>query len=388
MHYRVPSQHGLLLNWADKTLPIGKRLPPLYVERARMLIASRQPLAIVSDLGDIPSRPPTTSFRSARLPRNIHSPIEATFLLNSSTYERYPTRTSTQCVGCGRPALATQHPPAHVVCSPQCLLAVRLVACDILALSGQPRPIPTPPNGLLLTFVHGRHLGPQPRDTIKRTTQPFHPFILHGKAAKTDPLGLASSVVVAPHLIREALRKMLIENDEDQSPVPHTQEEIERALADARALSPLSGGSAPSTSSPSHAGHSASAIATAPATPDPTDLVSPAPPPASPLSLPASGSPLLSNPVSRRAAEIVLHHLETANVYLGTPKAKSDPKRIWDRDQIALFLGLYNRTVPALSAALNINASPPTKDPSQMTREELEEAAANAKPVNAREAKP
>lgn len=93
-----------------------------------------------------------------------------------------------------------------------------------------------------------------------------------------------------------------------------------------------------------------------------------------PHSLPSltSGTtaPALNNPVLRSATNVVLEQLQTANEILrATRDHKTKPQ--WTKEQVALFLGLYNRVTPAISASLNLNADFP-RSPSEMTNEELE----------------
>lgn len=335
---------------AYRLIPEGKRLPFSYFLRACDLIISRQTLCVLHGV----TFPPSHSAPPFSVKTTVAGgDTRRTTAYFNSTRPR-PGQRHGFCAACGRHAYISG-PPAPVFCSPLCQLANYHFVCDLRAL-----------NYLRPLHWHNANAHPSVRAQLRlvppnlidwetRITRLLHwdtldGSILNGRFADKVGLHFASLLYIHPVSLRRALKNHMTDN-----PMPPT--------------------ASPSLDHPSPSTSPAPATpAPVPATPPPQDLI-------------AINS--IMNPVMRRTAEVVLSHLETANDFLSTTKKPKTPTSaiphegvIWNRDQVTLFLGLLNRTIPALSASMNLDAAPLTKDPAEMTREELEAAAQKARHIN------
>ena len=314
----------------------SKRVPIHYFLLASELASTRQPLRILSQ---IMAPPPREMYDLPPHMRCIFDPDMREF---GRTW-KMASPVAIKCAVCRRPGYALDG-ERHYFCSSMCTLACHLFLNDLLAIAGARRFTKTYIPGMKQMFPWVsmlRFVGPNVLPPALRELRLVHfydtiPWTLQGNFADDYGMNFGSSLLINPIAVRRALRRHL-------------------------KVTPM-------TTEP--------AVPTVPAT---TTALEPAP--ASPIEIAS-----LANPVTRRMAEIVLAHLESANDFLTTDyTAKSGSKpmhrkgRHWSKDQVTLFLGLLNRTIPSVSASINLSATAEPKDPADMSREELEEAARKAR---------
>jgi hypothetical protein len=352
-----------LLNHTSRlwqVIPAGKRVPSLYFLLSSQLASTNQSLHILRDIRHLPARSPYVAIVANR--RTIYDP-------SPSSYRRRVGYASTSCPVCGRPAISSV-PETPPPCSTICQLAIHLFLNDLLAVTRQRTFSKTyePGNPFAFRLYAMLRLVPPnalPPDLLRARDLHYHdvmPWYLTGNFADDYGLNFGSSLLIHPLAIRRTLRRHLKEtsmpsDDDDILLPPATPSSAPPASTESTHIpEPTSAPAAP-----------ASAVPAVPASPGPIEIAS------------------LQNPVTRRMAEIVLSHLETANDFLSatpvpTPGRKT-PRRAthWSKDQVTLFLGLLNRTIPSVSASINLSATPEPKDPSDMSREELEAAAQRAR---------
>lgn len=233
-------------------------------------------------------------------------------------------RQPTACAVCRRPVRSRLTRP-H--CSAMCELASYLFCCDLLALSGpmihQFAWSHRPYAAGQLRYLDRRILPPRLKGLQVEHWHDHDRYMLVGSFAEKYGLAYASAIYIHPVALRRCLKRHIKNDTMSKLPAP--------------------------------------------------------PPPGSPLEL---GS--LLNPVTKKMADIVLGHLDTANEFLkprgrGASEKEQPEPVIWTKEQVHLFLGLLNRTIPSVSASLNLSAIPEAKLPHEMTRAELEAAALRAR---------
>lgn len=347
----------------DGILPAGKRIPLEYFLRVGQLRISRQPLTLLKGV-ELPIPGDGPYFRVRRWPRvvpgDVTSPVRpppgaAYFNPESATCRPKLDYTDGFCAACHRRARLGRYWRGHALCSKWCVLAAAMFVNDLRALSYLP---PILPGDVSRDMTHAamlRFVPPPLLDIRMRRTRLAHyertaHHTIFGTFANWTGFAMRSTFLIEPVALRRSLRRIMQNTDPDRE-----------------------GGETSSGMSPT---------------------LSPAPSPPTPAgeeSLVAIHS--LSNPVVRRTAQIVLNHLETANDFLSAKRPKKtkfgegrgeeiNEGVIWNKDQVALFLGLLNRTIPAISASINLNEGHQGKDPADMSREELDAAARRARIIS------
>ena len=342
------------LDWYEKIAPVGKLLPISYFIRAADLLCTRQPLTLLSGV-QFPLPTSSPMFRTRRQPMDFS--YQYTFNHHHAGSRRLLCTHPARCISCGRECYSNtpDHPAA--LCSSLCFLALRHFHNDIQALLGRTRDTLHFHPRDLLRFAPPNLLSYSLRRQRLLNFSKPNRHTIFGHFADIHGLHYASTFFINPISIRRGLKRAMTQAKLQQNDDPSAAVPRERTI-DPTALSAM------------EAVH---------------DHV--------PISAPPEGiigSHSLLNPVAARTAQIVMRHLETANDFLSNTKKPTkhrgevtDEGVFWDRNQVHLFLGLLNRTIPAISASINLNETIPPKDPSEMTREELEAAAQRAKVINA-----
>lgn len=362
-------------------IPPDKFVPRQYFLLASALHSSSQPLHI---LNGVKAPPPVGLRYGGRFMQTnvIYGPTPR-------DRSRADGRIDTSCPVCRRPLL--HRAPVRPYCSTLCQLAIHLFINDLLAITRSQTHMRyfDPASKSMGAFRLSHMLRLVPPNAMPPSLWPlreahYHdivPWYLTGLFADDFGLNFGSSLWIHPLAIRRALRRHLKATEMSLDPnAPHIPSTEEPAA---------SAPSAPAIDHAAPAAHAVPTITSAPSALAPQSATVPAPPsPPGAIELAS-----LHNPVARRMAEVVLSHLETANDFLSTtiskPRGPSATKRSpsdppmrtahWNKEQVQLFLGLLNRTIPSVSASINLSATPETKDPSEMSREELEEAARKAR---------
>lgn len=345
------------LEWYEKIAPHGKLLPISYFIRSADLLITLQPLTLMGGVEfPPPLDAPTFRLRGGPLSGNPRPQ----FVFNYATTSRGGPRTSiypSRCIACGRHAATNSPTRWAALCSSLCFAALRHFHNDIQALLGRSRETLHFHPSHLLRFAPPNLINAGLRRQRLRNFNLPNKHTIHGYFADLHGLHYASTFFINPISLRRGLKRAMTQAERQKNDDPKARTAPE-PLRDPTAVSAMA-----ETHNP------------VPISAEPDGII---------------GSHSLLNPVASRAAQIVLRHLETANDFLSNTKKPTkhlgpitDEGVVWNRDQVNLFLGLLNRTIPAISASINLNEQAPPKDPSEMTREELEAAARRAKVINA-----
>jgi hypothetical protein len=337
-------------------LPVNRCVPSLYFIRARRLLSTNQNVW-----------PGSFELRS-----QSSGTIDSSFLMRQFQFDYSRQRPSLIhsfcCPGCGSvghssldftvalgdPTVRTSSVPPRPYCSDACDLAVRLFYFDCLALAGLPThrakgashsPSYDPwPIGafedLFATPDSARRSRTTKSDTPSNIPLDHRGSIIAGRFARQEGIFYLSSLLMPIHTLTLALRELMSKND-----LPTIEGVVDAARSEQAvpALPAETGEGGPSLPSPGSVG--------------------------------APGLDSLKlDPVIARASQLVLGHLETADAFLSGKAEKP-----WDKEQVKVFLGLFQRVTPTLSASLNVSTSTPPRSPHEMSREELQAAIAARK---------
>jgi len=358
---------------ANIAIPVGRILPPIYAKMARAILWSHQDIPILHPnsyrdilLGpvahndrrpftdaDLPTRRPHTVYLSSSEPgakgkRGKRVPVHFNYAsphLVPGTHAVKPVR----CLGCGSTGFAPLRSVVsrHAYCSRSCGLALILFVQDMATLYRSPYVVLPPSAKVFRYLVPHHHMYPRGNDKTFRIVESrstsFSPFVLAGDVSRRFALNVCGFAVPHPRHLVEHVRRLVLTHDSKADvggpPAPLKEEEAKH--------------------------HGA-------------------------LPAPHMTIGALDNPITQKAAQVVLAHLDTANDVLKPTRAGAVREAVWSKDQTSLFLALLRHTVPTLSASVNItrSVSPSDRDPDEMTQEEIINTAKAIKNRNKREDAP